>query len=138
VSSYTIYLGFIGVDLNNITSGAWANSQIYVTVIGIDPATGGFAYLAPAGTIIDFTLNGSAAANHLTGPNGQNYGNYSFTLAQSTLLKIPTFISARAYISLGAPLHVQVNGNANGAVTGYAGPNPENPTDSNINTHFDW
>lgn len=70
--------------------------------------------------------------------NGKSYGNYSFTLAQSTILKIPTFRSARAYISLGAPLYVQVNGDANGNVTGWAGPNPQNATDPNINTHFEW
>jgi beta-galactosidase len=137
VSNYTIYPGFVGVDLNNNTNGAWANGQIYVTVIGIDPATGQYAYLTPDGTVVDFTVNDSSAASHLT-MNGQNYGNYSFTLAQSTLLKIPTFISARAYISLGAPLYVAVYGNANGQVTGYAGPNPQNPTDPNINTNFDW
>ena len=138
VANYTIYPGYLGVDLNNNTKGAWANSQIYVTVIGLDPATMKYAYLTPGGAIVDFTMNDSTAANHLVGPNGQSYGNYSFTLAQSTLLKIPTFISARAYISLGAPLYVQVNGNGNGTVTGYAGPNPQNPTDPNINTHFDW
>lgn len=90
------------------------------------------------GTVVDFTLNDASAADHLTGPNGQSYGNYSFTLAQSKLLKILTFISARAYISLGNPLYVQVNGDPNGNVTGYAGPNPQNTTDPNINTHFDW
>jgi hypothetical protein len=137
VGNYTIYPGFVGVDLNNNTNGAWANSQIYVTVIGIDPGTGRFAYLTPGGAIVDFTLNDSTASGHLT-QNGQNFGNYSFTLAQSSLLKIPTFISARAYISLGAPLYVQVNGDGNGNVTGYAGPNPQNATDPNINTHFDW
>jgi beta-galactosidase len=137
-SGYTIYPGFVGVDLNNNTNGAWADNQVYVTVIGIDPGTNKFAYLTPAGTIVDFTLGDASAANHLTGPNGQNYGNYSFTLAQSKLLKIPTFISARAYISLGNPLYVQVNGDGNGNVTGYAGPNPQNATDPNINTHFDW
>ncbi len=127
------------MDLNNNTKGAWANNQIYVTVIGIDPSTKQFAYLTPNGTIVDFTMNDSSAANHLTGPNGHAYGNYSFTLAQSTLLKIPAaFTSARAYISLGAPLYAQVNGNSNGQVTGYAGPNPQNNTDPNINTHFDW
>jgi hypothetical protein len=138
VGNYTIYPGFVGVDLNNNTNGAWANNQIYVTVIGIDPSNNQFAYLTPGGTIVDFTLNDASASNHVTGPNGQSYGNYSFTLAQSTLLKIPTFISARAYISLGAPLYVQVNGDGNGNVTGYAGPNPQNATDPNINTHFDW
>jgi beta-galactosidase len=140
VVNYTIFPGFIGVDLNNNTKGAWTNDQIYVTVIGIDPKTNIFAYLTSDGTIVDFTLNDSAAANHLTGPNGQAYGNYSFTLAQSTLLKIPAaFTSARAFISLGAPLYAQINGNAaTGQVTGYAGPNPQNNTDPNINTHFDW
>ncbi len=106
-------------------------------MIGIDPSSHKFAYLTPDGTIVDFTLSDSSASNHLT-QGGKNYGNYSFTLAQSTLLKIPPFGSARAYISLGAPLYVQVNGDANGNVTGYAGPNPQNGTDPNINTHFDW
>ncbi|MBV8553899.1 MAG: hypothetical protein JOY54_21595 [Acidobacteriaceae bacterium] len=137
VTNYTTYSGFIGVDLNNNTKGAWADGQIYVTVIGIDPATGHFGYLNYNGTIVDFTLNDAAASNHLT-KNGQNYGNYSFTLAQSKLLKIPTLISARAYISLGQPLYVQVNGDGNGNVTGYAGPNPQNPTDPNVNTNYDW
>jgi len=138
VGSYTVYPGFIGVDLNNNTNGAWTNDQIYVTVIGQDSTNNNaYAYLAPDGTIVDFTMKDSTAANHLT-QNGQSYGNYSFTLAQSTLLKIPTFISARAYISLGAPLYVQVNGDSNGNVVGYAGPNPQNATDPNINTHYDW
>ena len=137
-SGYTIYPGFVGVDLNNNTNGAWADNQIYITVIGIDPSNNKFAHLTFDGTIVDFTLNDSSAANHLTGPNGQNYGTYSFTLAQSKLLKIPTLISGRAYISLGNPLYVQVNGDANGNVTGYAGPNPQNATDPNVNTHFDW
>ncbi|WP_263366512.1 beta-1,3-glucanase family protein [Edaphobacter bradus] len=136
-SGYTIYPGFVGVDLNNNTNGAWADNQVYVTVIGIDPNTNKFGYLTPDGTIIDFTLNDSSATGHLA-KNGQNYGNYSFTLAQSKLLKIPTFISARAYISLGEPLYVQVNGDGKGGVAGYAGPNPQNPTDPNINVHYDW
>jgi beta-galactosidase len=138
VGSYTIYPGFVGVDLNNNTNGAWTDNHIYVTVIGRDPSNGQFAYLTPDGTIVDLTVNDSAAESHLTGPNGQSYGNYSFTLAQSALLKIPTFISGRAYISLGAPLYIQVNSDGNGNVAGFAGPNPQNATDPNINTHFDW
>ncbi len=136
-ANYTIYPGFIGVDLNNNTNGTWADSQIYVTVIGMDPANNKFAYLTFDGTIVDFSMNDSSAAGHLT-KNGRNYGNYSFTLAQSKLLKIPTFISARAYISLGEPMYIQVNGDASGNVVGYAGPNPQNPTDPNINVHYDW
>jgi beta-galactosidase len=137
VANYTIYPGFVGVDLNNNTNGAWADSQVYVTVVGIDPKTNQFATLTPAGTIVDFTMADSTASNHLT-KNGQNFGNYSFTLAQSKLLKLPTFISGRAYISLGEPMYLQVNGDSNGNVTGYAGPNPQNPTDPNINVHYDW
>ncbi len=137
VGNYVVYPGFIGVDLNNNTKGVWANNQIYVTVIGIDPNNGAFAYLKADGTIVDFTVNDATASNHLT-QNGQNFGNYSFTLAQSTSLKIPTFQSARAYISLGQPLYVAVYADATGKITGYAGPNPENGTDPNVNTHFDW
>ncbi len=138
VGAYTVYPGFVGVDLNNNTNGVWANNQIFVTVIGIDPATNKFGYLTPGGAVIDFTVNDSTAAGHINSASGQSFGNYSFTLAQSTLLKIPTLISARAYISLGSPLYVQVNGDGNGNVTGYAGPNPQNPADPNVNTHFDW
>ncbi len=137
VTNYAVIPGFVGVDLNNETNGAWTNAQIYVTVIGLDPTTGIFAYLKPDGTIVDFTLNDATAAGALS-KNGKNYGNYSFTLAQSTTLKLPTFQSARAYISLGAPLYIQVNGDANGKVAGYAGPNPQNASDPNVNTNFDW
>ncbi len=138
VGSYTVYPGFLGVDLVNNTHGAWANNQVYVTVIGMDPANGQFAYVTPAGSVVDFTLNDASAANHLTAANGTGYGNYSFTLAQSTLLKLPLLTSARAYISLGAPLYVQVYADKNGKINGYAGPNPQNGSDPNFNTHFDW
>ncbi len=138
VTTYTVYPGFLGVDLVNKTGGVWTNSQIYVTVIGIDPANGRFAYVTPAGAIIDFTMADSTANSHLTAPNGKAYGNYSFSLAQSTLLKLPILTSARAYVSLGSPLYVQVNGDSSGNVTGYAGPNPQNSADPNIATHFDW
>ena len=82
-------------------------------------------------------MNDSAAAGHLT-KNGKNYGNYSFTLAQSKLLKIPTFLSARAYISLGAPLVCSGKWGQQRQCNWVRGPNPQNRTDPNINTHFDW
>ena len=138
VANYTVYPGFLGVDLVNNTNGKYTNDQVFVTVIGIDPADGKFAYVTPAGAIVDFTLADATAGNHLTAPNGKGYGNYSFTLAQSTLLKLPILTSARAYVSLGAPLYVGVNSDGNGNVGGYAGPNPQNGTDPNVNTHFDW
>lgn len=135
--SYTVYPGYIGVDLNNNTNGVWADNQIYVTVLGLDPLTGVYAYLKPDGTIVDLSASDSAASGHLT-KNGVNYGNYSFTLAASKLLKIPSFQSARAYVSLGEPMYIAVAADASGKTTGYAGPNPQNPTDPNLNVHFDW
>ncbi len=138
VGAYTVYPGFLGVDLVNNTKGAWANSQVYVTVIGLDPANGRFAYVTPVGAIVDFTMADATSSTHLTAPNGKSYGNYSFTLAQSPVLKLPILTSARAYISLGAPLYVPVYADGSGNITGYAGPNPQNGTDPNVNTHFDW
>ncbi len=138
VGAYTVYPGFLGVDLVNNTGGVWTNDKIYVTVIGIDPATNSYAYLTPAGNVVDFTSADSTASTHVTAPNGQSYGNYSFTLAQSTLLKLPLITSARAYISLGSPLYVPVYADSAGKITGYAGPNPQNGTDPNISTPFDW
>ena len=96
VASYTVYPGFLGVNLVNKTNGVWTDAQVFVTVVGIDPASGGFAYVTPAGTIIDFTMADASASNHLTGPDGKPYGNYSFSLAQSMLLKLPLLTSARA------------------------------------------
>ena len=138
VGTYTVYPGFLGVDLVNNTHGQYLNSQVYVTVIGMDPANGKFAYVTPAGAIVDFTLSDASAANHITAANGQSFGDYSFTLAQSALLKLPLLTSARAYVSLGAPLYVQVNGDGKGNVNGYAGPNAQNASDPNFNTHYDW
>ncbi|WP_144312351.1 discoidin domain-containing protein [Terriglobus saanensis] len=138
--NYPIFPGFVGVDLQNNTKGTWTDGQIFVTVIGRDAANNNaFAYLTSDGTVIDFTLNDGADPNHLT-KNGKNYGNYSFSLAQTKLLKIPTLVSARAFISLGEPLYIQINPDPNNPtqVVGYAGPSRTNATDPNFNTPLDW
>ncbi len=135
-TSYTIYPGFIGTDLNNNTNGAWADNQVFVTVMGIDPATGVFAWVKPDGTITDAKVADNDATGHLT-KNGQNYPNYSFTLAQSKLLKLPEMDSGRVFISLGEPVYLKVLADANGNI-GYAGPNPQNTADPNVDVHFDW
>ncbi len=138
VGPYTVYADAIGVNLVNNTHGAWADNQVYVTIVGMDPKNNNaFAYVNASGQIVDFTLADSSAANHLTGPDGNAYGNYSFTIDQAPLLKLPPITSARAYISLGAPLYMAVHG-TNGQVTGYAGPAPWNSADPNAKTHFDW
>lgn len=67
VTNYAVIPGFVGIDLNNETNGAWTNDQIYVTVIGQNPASGTFACLRPDGTIVDFSLNSTSfiASMHL-------------------------------------------------------------------------
>lgn len=129
-NGYTIYPGAVGVDLINRTC-TWSNEQIFVTVIGINPATGSFAHVSANGTLTDVAEADNNAPGHLT-KNGQNYPNYAFTLAQTRLLKLPKMDSGRAFVSTGEPVYLKIIGN------GYAGPNPQNPSDPNIDVHFDW
>jgi hypothetical protein len=136
VLKYTVKPGFVSVDLANNTQGAYTDDQVYVAVIARDPATGQFAWLKPDGTILPALVSDNDASNHLTA-GGQNYANYFFTLAQSKTLQLPPLYSGRMYVSLGSPLYIKILDDANGNV-GYAGPNPQNGTDPNININFDW
>lgn len=133
--NYTIYPGYIGITLNNNTNGAWSNGQIYVEVLGIDPNNNTFSWVNYNGTKTPISSADNNAANHLT-YNGVNYPNYAFTLAQSTLLLLPQTYSGRIYISYGSPMYMTTNGS--GTSAGYAGPNPQNSSDPNNNTHYDW
>ncbi|GAB7129168.1 hypothetical protein JCM19000A_36760 [Silvimonas sp. JCM 19000] len=134
--AYTVYPGFVGTELQNNTKGAWRDDQIYVTVLGRDPASGVFSWLKPDGTLTHAAVADNDANGHLI-KNGVNYPNYAFTLAQSKLLKLPKMDSGRVFISLGEPVYLKVLSDVNGNI-GYAGPNPLNPTDPNIAVNFDW
>lgn len=134
--SYTVTPGYIGVDLVNNTQGAYTDDQVYVVVIGRDPATGNFAWLNADGTFTPMTLADNNAANHLSA-GGQNYPNHGFSLAQSKTLLMPAISAGRLYVSLGSPLYIAVNQDVNGNI-GFAGPSPQNPADPNENTNFDW
>ncbi|WP_211102049.1 discoidin domain-containing protein [Nitrospirillum pindoramense] len=133
---YTVYPGFVGVDLQNNTNGAFTDDQVYVAVIGRNPATGQFAWLKPDGTLMPASITDNDAAGHLTA-GGQNYSNYFFTLAQAKTLKLPKMDSGRVFVALGGPLYIKILADANNQV-GYAGPNPLNATDPNINVYYDW
>lgn len=133
---YVIYPGFIGVDLQNKTNGAWRDDQVYIAVIARNPANGHFSYLKPDGTIIEAQLTDNDAPGHLS-KHGENYSNYFFTLADSKLLKIPKLDSGRIFVSLGGPLFIKILADGNGDV-GFAGPNVLNPTDPNVDVYFDW
>ncbi|MES2932510.1 MAG: beta-1,3-glucanase family protein, partial [Pseudomonadota bacterium] len=134
--NYTIYPGFIGVDLQNNTNGQWRDDQVYVAVIARNPTNGQFSWLKPDGTIVAAALADNDAVGHLS-KGGQNYSNYFFTLAQSKLLKIPKMDSGRVFVSLGGPMFIKIVSDGNGQV-GFAGPNVLNPTDPNIDVYFDW
>lgn len=133
---YAIYPGFIGVDLVNATGGVWSDADVHVTVIGINPASGTFAHVAPDGAITDIAVADNDAPGHLV-KNGVNYPAYGFTLAQSRLLKLPKMAGGRVFISLGEPIYLRVMPGGDGH-PGYAGPNPQNPSDPNVDVHFDW
>ena len=134
--SSVTYPGVIGTDLNNNTHGVYADGQIFIEVLGSNPANGGaLSWVGPDGTVHAASVADNTAANHLTGPDGKSYPAYSFTLAQSKLLKLPALGSGRIYVSLGNPMYMPITP---GNPVGYAGPNPQNTSDPNTNTHFDW
>jgi beta-galactosidase len=136
--SYTVKTGYLVTDLNNNTRGAWADNQIYVEILGNDPVTGALSWVNYNGTVTAATVADNTATNALTAPNGQTYPNYAFTLAQSKQLVLPPLSSGRIYISEGSPLYMSIEAGANGGDNGYAGPNPLNATDPNININYDW
>jgi len=133
---YTVYPGYIGTELYNNTHGAWRDDQIYVAVIGRDPASGVFSWVKPDGTIAPARVEDNDADGHLS-KNGENYPDYFFTLAQAKLLKLPPMSSGRIFVSVGEPMYIKILKDANGDI-GFAGPNPLNPTDPNIDVHYDW
>jgi len=136
--STALYPGFLATDLNNNTNGTWANNQIYVEVIGSDPTNNGaLVWVNYDGTRHAASVADNTASNHLTGPDGNSYPAYGFTLAQSTLLRLPPG-SGRIYVSMGHPMYMPVTPAGSNGINGYAGPNPQNSSDPNINTHYDW
>jgi hypothetical protein len=134
--AYTVYPGFIGTDLVNNTRGAWRDDQIYVLVLGANPGTGALSWVSAGGVITPCSLADNTATNALHGPDGKTYPNYAFTLAQASgFLKLPPLNGGRIYVSLGSPMYIPIMA---GNPLGYAGPNPLNPTDPNVNVHYDW
>ena len=133
---YTVYPGFIGTQLKNTTNGKWSDDKVYVAVIGRDPVTQVFSWVKPDGTLVAAKVEDNDGTGHLT-KNGQNYPDYFFTLAQAKLLKLPMMDSGRIFVSVGEPMYIKILKAADGTV-GFAGPNPLNPTDPNVDVFYDW
>jgi hypothetical protein len=117
----------------NGTRGAYANSELYWAIIGLDWATGQFVRVDAQGRLIPLALSDNGALMK----NGQPYTNYFHTLAEVPKVTIPKINSARLFLSVGGPMFIQVNVDAAGHIA-YAGPNIENPTDPNIDVTFDF
>ncbi len=120
------------MTFTNNTGGRYTDDQIYLTIIGTGP-DGKATYLKPDGTQVDMNTQDAQAPGHLT-KNGVNYPNMSFTLAQASKVTIPAVMDGgRAYISLGSPMYFQPDGRG-----GYAGPDPNNPSDPNQGFYWDY
>jgi len=119
-------------NLVNGTNGAYADSQIYWTMVGQNPASPGtFVHVDCSGNLIPMAPGDNGALSK----NGQSYANYSIPFSQCKSITVPQILSARIYLSVGSPMYIQAVGNP---VYGYTGPNIDNPSDPNINVTFDF
>ena len=125
--------GSFPVSLVNNTHGVYRDDQIFVTIFG-QTTPGHWAWVDASGDTHQLDHTAADAAGHLV-KDGKNYANMSFTLAEATELRIPPRLDgARIYFSLGQPLFIGISPDD----SGWAGPDPMNPTDPNIRTPYDW
>lgn len=128
-----VVAGSFPVALINNTGGAFRDDQIFVTILGqITP--GAWAWVDKTGSAHPIDHTAASAPGHLI-HDDVDYANMSFTLEAAQSLRIPPELQgARIYISLGAPLYIGIAPDN----SGWAGPDPNNPTDPNFTTVFDW
>jgi hypothetical protein len=125
--------GSFPVTFANNTRGTWANSQIFVTVLGMG-IPGEWSYLRPNGTLAHINHLDEIAPGHLT-KNGRNFANMSFSLAQAAMVNVPPRLEGgRMYLSLGSPMYIPISPDDRG----WGGPDLNNPGDPNIDVYFDW
>ena len=125
--------GMTTFNIENMTNGRWADSQVYWAIIGKSWETGKFVWVDGNGGLhqMDVSDNGSLIKG------GQQYTNYFHTLADSKSVTIPAINSARIMFAVGSPMYIKVLLDGNGDV-GYAGANIENPSDANQDVTFDF
>ncbi len=125
--------GTFPLTFQNNTHGTWANNQIYVLALGQTSPNQWF-YLKADGSLAHINHQDADAPGHLT-KNGVNYANMSFSLDQASTVTMPAHLDgARLYISVGSPLYIPIAPDD----SGWGGPNPNNPSDPNIDVYFDW
>ncbi|WP_186203100.1 glycoside hydrolase family 64 protein [Burkholderia gladioli] len=119
-------------NLVNGTNGAYPDSKVYWTLVGMDPAhNNAYVHVNCAGNLIPMSSNDNSAQTK----NGIGYANYSIPFSQCKSVTVAAITSARLYLTVGSTLYLQAVGNP---ATGYTGPNIENPTDPNIDVVFDF
>ncbi|RKE23654.1 glycoside hydrolase family 64 protein [Streptomyces sp. TLI_171] len=125
--------GTFPVVFQNNTRGTWADSRIYVLVLGM-AAPGQWSYLKPDGTLAHINHLDETAPGHLT-KNGRNYAAMSFSLAQAATVTLPAHLEgARMYLSVGSPMYIPISPDD----AGWGGPDLLNPADPNSDVYFDW
>ena len=128
-----VWNGLTTFKLVNATRGRFSDAQVYWAIIGKDWASGQFVHVNAQGQLVPMSLGDNGALMK----NGLPYSNYFFTLEQLKSVTIPPINSARILFSVGSPMYIWVNTDANGKIA-YAGANIENPTDPNIDVTFDF
>ena len=151
---FLIVLGFIAQPLASwagnpslpfqlVNSSPFPDTDLYVAVVGINPS-GDHVWVNPTNSQV---LPMSSSYNTVTGPtyNGNTgpganskYANCFFKLSTipNKTFTLPYIAGCRVYISRGQQLYFYFFG-ANGATSGYSGPDPQNPTDPNKDIIFE-
>ncbi|WP_051832532.1 glycoside hydrolase family 64 protein [Streptomyces katrae] len=126
--------GSFPITFQNNTRGTYADSQIFVTVLG-QVTPGQWSYMKPDGSMAHIDHLDATAPGHLV-KKGVNYPNMSFTLARvgGTVPSPASIRGGRIYISLGSPLYLPVSPDDQG----WGGPDLRNPNDPNSDVYYDW
>ena len=136
-STTTSAAGNFPLTIVNGTGGQWSDSSIWLTIIG-QVKSGVYSYVTPDGAT--HTLNSAPAsgAGSIAGPNGVTYAPFSFQVFNDQtpgVTMMPANLQGgRVYISIGAPLYLASSPDS----SGYATPDPANPSDPNFNTYWDF
>lgn len=116
--------GLMTMQFKNMTSGKWADNEIYITAVALD-LNNRWCYLTPNGTL-----------NPIHGEETSE--SWSFTLADlKSGIQMPPMSSGRMYVSMEAPVFLRGIVAADGNV-GIVQPDLNNPGDVNQNKYFDW
>ncbi len=117
----------------NRTNGAWADSDIYLTMLARNEAQD-WCWVKADGTLQPM----SVGDNGQLSKNGRLCANYSLRLSDMEGFQLPPYVSSgRVFVSLGEPMYLTVNIDGNGKVA-YAAPDLNNTMDPNRDVYFDW